>query len=200
VTMRRIHMFQRVSANGYFASPSGDLDWVVQEPALDADAGRQMTERGAMIFGRKTYQGFASFWPTQLGESPTADAPHGPPRRSEALKKMAVWIDRAEKLVFSHTLHEASWHGTKLLGAFAAAKVEELKRGPGSDIMIFGSGSIVSLLTEHGLIDDYTFVLSPIVLGSGALPIRDVTAKVALKLLDVTQFEHGNVRLRYAKA
>lgn len=198
--MRRIHMFQRVSANGFFATPDGDLDWVVQEPALDAEAGAQLTERGAIMFGRKTYQGFASFWPTQLGDSPTAEAPHGPPRRSEPLKKMAVWIDRAEKLVFSRTLKDASWNGTELLGAFDPAKVEALKRGPGPNIMIFGSGSIVSLLTQHGLIDDYTFVLSPIVLGSGMLPIRDVSAKLALELADVKQFEHGNVRLHYTKA
>jgi dihydrofolate reductase len=197
--MRRIHMFQRVSANGFFAADDGNLDWVVQEPALDAEAAPQMTDHGSMMFGRKTYQGFASFWPTQLGDSTTAEAPHGPARRSEALKKMAVWIDRSEKLVFSTTLKDATWHGTKLLGAFDPGKVEELKRGPGPNIMIFGSGSIVSLLTQHGLIDDYTFVLSPIVLGSGKLPIHDVTAKIALKLADVKQFEHGNVRLHYTK-
>ncbi|MEP6860489.1 MAG: hypothetical protein ABJE66_07715 [Deltaproteobacteria bacterium] len=57
-----------------------------------------------------------------------------------------------------------------------------------------------SLLTRHGLIDDYTFVSSPIILGSGMLPIRDISAKLPLKLVDVKQFEHGNVRLRYAKA
>lgn len=198
--MRRIHMFQRVSANGFFAAPDGDINWVIQEPTLDAEAGSQMTDSGAMMFGRKTFQGFASFWPTQLGDSPTAEAPHGPARRSEALKKMAVWIDRAEKLVFSNTLKDATWNGTKLLGAFDPAKVEDIKRGQGPNIMIFGSGSICSLLTEHGLIDDYTFVLSPIVIGSGASPIRDVAGKVALKLADVKQFEHGNVRLHYTKA
>ena len=158
--MRRIHMFQRVSANGFFAADDGNIEWVIQEPALDAEAGSQMTDHGAMMFGRKTYQGFASFWPTQLGDSTTAEAPHGPARRSEALKKMAVWIDRAEKLVFSHTLKDASWNGTKLLGAFDPKRVEEIKAGAGPSIMIFGSGSIVSLLTQHGLIDDYTFVLS----------------------------------------
>lgn len=198
--MRRIHMFQRVSADGYFAGPGGDLDWVVQEPALDADAGAQMTDHGAIMFGRKTYDGFKSFWPTQLGDSAVAKAPHGPVRSSEALKRMAVWIDRAEKFVFSRTQHDESWRGTKVLGAFDPAKVEEIKRGPGPNIMIFGSGSIVSLLTQHGLIDDYTFVLSPLVLGSGLLPIHDVPAKIALKLADVKQFEHGNVRLHYTKA
>jgi dihydrofolate reductase len=194
-------MFQRVSANGYFAAPDGNLDWVVQEPALDADAATQTTDAGAIMFGRKTYEGFASFWPNQVkGDSPTAQAPHGPARSSESLKRLAVWIDRAEKYVFSHTLKTASWTGTQLLGAFDPDKVEAIKRGPGANIMIFGSGSIVSLLTQHGLIDDYTVVLAPIVLGSGMLPIRDVTAKLALRLVDVTQFEHGNVRLRYTKA
>jgi dihydrofolate reductase len=200
MTMRRIHMFQRVSANGFFAAPDGDLDWVIQEPALDADAAPQMTGDGAIMFGRKTYDGFKTFWPTQLGDSATAKAPHGPVRSSEALKKMAVWIDRAEKLVFSRTLKDASWRGTKVLPGFDAKQVEAIKNGPGPSIMIFGSGSIVSLLTQHGLIDDYTFVLSPIVLGSGRLPIHDVQGKVALKLADVKQFEHGNVRLHYTKA
>ena len=66
--------------------------------------------------------------------------------------------------------------------------------------MIFGSGEIVSLLTQHGLVDEYTFVISPLLLGEGILPIHGVTKRLPLKLLDCKTFPTGCVRLHYAKA
>jgi dihydrofolate reductase len=192
--MREIHMFNRVSADGYFATLDGNLDWPVQDPELDKSATTGMAETDAMLFGRKTYDGFKSFWPTAVDE-----APHGPARRSPELAAMGKWINSMTKYVFSRTLKDTSWAGTRLLGEFDPRAVEELKRGPGKNIMIFGSGSIVSQLTQHGLIDEYTFVVSPIFLGSGMLPIRD-SSRLKLKLVECTQFATGNVRLRYAKA
>jgi dihydrofolate reductase len=198
--MRRIHMFNRVSADGYFAAADGNLDWAIQDEALDKAATSGMDDTGAMIFGRRTYEGFKHFWPQALDDSPTSPAPHGPPRRSPELKAMAVWIKHATKYVFSRTLTDRSWQGTELLGDFDPKKVEAIKASAGKDIMIFGSGSIVSLLTEHGLIDDYTFVISPVLLGGGKLAIRDVSHRLALKLADVKEFPTGNVRLHYTKA
>jgi dihydrofolate reductase len=193
--MRRIQMFNRVSADGYFGAPDGNIEWPAQDPELDKSAVSGMADHDAMMFGRTTYEGFMSFWPHAVDQ-----APHGPARRSPELAAMAAWINEVPKYVFSRTLTDASWSGTRLLGAFDPKVVEELKRGPGKNIMIFGSGSIVSLLTEHGLIDEYTFVVSPLLLGSGLLPIRGVTKHVPLKLIECKEFAAGNVRLRYAKA
>lgn len=198
--MRKIHMFDRISVDGYFGAPDGNLDWVIQDEALERDTMANRGNHDAMMFGRKTYEGFKSFWPRAIDDSPTAPAPHGPPRKNEALKAMGEFINRSTKYVFSRTLTDASWAGTEILGAFEPAKVEAIKRGPGGDILIFGSGSIASLLTEHGLIDHYTFVVSPILIGSGQRAIRDVVARVKLKLEDVVQYPTGNLQLRYAKA
>ena len=195
VVMRRIHMFNRVSADGYFGALDGNIEWPVQDPELDKSATSGMDDTDAMLFGRTTYDGFKSFWPHAVDESP-----HGPARRSPELAAMGKWINRMTKYVFSRTLTDASWAGTKILGEFDPKVVEELKRGPGKNIMIFGSGSIVSLLTQHGLIDEYTFVVSPLLLGSGILPVRGVTKHLKLKLLECKEFATGNVRLRYAKA
>ncbi|HEY0250676.1 MAG TPA: dihydrofolate reductase family protein [Kofleriaceae bacterium] len=191
--MRRIHMFQRVSADGYFSDPHGSIEWVTQDPDLDAEARTSMPEADAMMFGKTTYVGFKSFWPTA-----TNAAPHGPPRTSDAIAAMGTWINSMTKYVFSHSYKDDSWANTQLLGAFDPEKVEAIKRGPGKAIMIFGSGAITSLLTKHGLVDDYTFVLSPIVLGQGAHPIRDA-GRVDLELVEAKTFATGNVRLRYRK-
>jgi dihydrofolate reductase len=193
--MREIHMFNRVSADGYFGAPDGNLDWPVQDPELDKSATTGMADTDAMMFGRKTYDGFKSFWPSAVDT-----APHGPARRSPELAAMGAWINSMTKYVFSRSLKDLSWAGTELLGEFDPRAVEQLKRGPGKHIMIFGSGSIVSQLTQHGLIDEYTFVVSPILLGSGMSPIRDVTSRMKLKLVECKEFATGNVRLRYAKA
>ncbi len=66
--------------------------------------------------------------------------------------------------------------------------------------MIFGSGTIVSALTGHGLIDEYEFVISPLLLGNGRPLVSGLPSQAGLKLLKVQQFPTGNVKLRYARA
>jgi hypothetical protein len=80
---------------------------------------------------------------------------------------MAVMLSEATKLVFSRTLKELTWKNSYLLDEFDPREVEAMKRQPGKDMLVFGSGSIVSQLTRHGLIDEYQFVVNPVLLGSG---------------------------------
>lgn len=83
---------------------------------------------------------------------------------------------------------------------FDPDEIARLKREPGGDILIFGSGSIVSLLTEHGLIDEYRFVITPTLLDGGQSMVRNVSGKRPLSLLDATAYPSGNVLLRYQRA
>ncbi len=197
--MRRIHVFERISADGAFALPDGDLDWPTQDPDLDRDATTGMEDADAILFGARTYAGFKSFWSKQLDDSPTSPSPHGPERRSTDLKKMATWINGVTKYVVSRSLRDASWQGTQLLGEFDPAAIAALKAGPGKAIMIFGSGTIVSLLTEHDLVDDYSLVISPIFLGQEGIPVIRAAKRTPLTLVDCTRFPTGNVRLRYTR-
>ena len=197
--MRRIHMFNRVSADGYFATPSGGLDWAVAEPTMEAQIGMGLDSsgEGTMLFGRKTYDGFESFWPNAIKQAPSAPAPHGEARQSEALYKMGVHIDNARKIVFSRSRERVTWRNSELVRDFDPKMIEELKAGKGGDIMIFGSGSIVSLLVQHGLIDDYTFVVSPILLGSGRSIFTGKEIHRKLALVEAKSFPQGNVVMRY---
>jgi len=196
--MRRIMAFNRVTADGYFTSPDGKLDWVVPEPQIDKEAGEGMSGQGAILFGRRTYEMFQAFWPHALEDPGTAPDPHMPGRRSPEIRAMAVWINEAAKIVFSKTLEDVTWKNTRLIRAFDPHEVEAMKKQPGPDMLVFGSGSIASLLTEHGLIDEYRFIVGPVLLGSGRPLISGVPRSSRLDLLEAKTYPSGNVMLRYA--
>jgi dihydrofolate reductase len=199
--MRKIVTFNRVSANGYFTAPDGNLNWVVPEDDLDKEATQNMSgEQGTLMFGRKTYEMFASFWPQQLESSAGAEDPHMPGRRPPAMKKMAVFINDAIKIVFSRTLKDVRWKNSRLINKFDPREVEAIKKEPGSDIMIFGSGSIVSQLAQNDLIDEYQFVVGPVILGDGRPLIGGIPKTVGLKLAEAKPYKSGNVMLRYTRA
>jgi dihydrofolate reductase len=201
--MRKIVVFDRVSADGYFSSPEGQLDWVVPDAEIDKLGGNAAPGSGnMMLFGRRTYQMFESFWPQVLkSDSPEAPDPHAPGRQSAAMRNMAVWIHEATKIVFSKSLNDVTWHNSRLFHDVEPADIDALKKEPGGDdIMIFGSGQIVSRLTALGLIDEYQLIVGPLLLGSGKPLVSGVMSRVPLDLLDVKRYESGNVMLRYARA
>ena len=197
--MRRIVMFNRVTADGYFAGSDGSLDWVVPEEELDRGATEAMAGTGTVLFGRRTYEQFEGFWPKVLDETHTAPDPHSP-RRSPEMLAMARWLDDADKLVFSKTRKEVTWRNSRLLPELEPREIEAMKSEPGEEMMVFGSGSIVSQLTQHGLIDEYRFIVSPVLIGSGQPLLSGVSKRLPLDLLDATDYPSGNVMLRYARS
>ena len=206
--MRRILAFNNVTADGYYAAPDGGLGWVTQDPELDrsimVEADRNAAlgsgpDPGTVLFGRRTYEQFESFWPHALDDSKTAPSPHGPGRSVE-MRGMAIWINAAKKIVFSRTRQEVTWSNSSLVHTFDPRAIDAMKRQPGSNMLIFGSGSIASLLTRHGLIDEYMFVVNPLLLGDGRQLLTGVPQSLRLRLLEAKPFPSGNVLLRYARA
>jgi dihydrofolate reductase len=192
--MRRIVMFNRVSADGCFAAADGGLGWVVPEPELDRASAGSLGGAGTILFGRRTYEMFESFWPHAVDQDPHAPGQHAPEMRA-----MAEWINDATKLVFSRTRTEVTWRNSQIFSELDPRAIEALKSQPGGDIMLFGSGSIVSQLTEHGLIDEYHLIVGPLFLGNGRPLLGDVANHVKLDLLEATAYPAGNVKLRYAR-
>jgi dihydrofolate reductase len=112
------------------------------------------------------------------------------------MRRLAEEMTRMTKIVFSRTRKDVTWANSKLVHSNLMEEVGKLKREGGSDIIIFGSGTIVQQLTDAGLIDDYFLVLTPVVLGEGKQLFRGVQ-KHNLRLLDVQHFQSGNVLLHY---
>jgi dihydrofolate reductase len=201
--MRRIVTFNNVSADGYYADRKGTLDWVVQDDALNRDAAAASSASagtGTILFGRRTYEFFEGFW-RQFDDDRSASVPnpHAHGHSSDALRAMANFINDATKIVFSKTLDDVTWRNTHRLFELDPPEIAAINNESGTDIMVFGSGSIVSQLTAHGLIDEYRFVVNPTLIGGGRTLLGDVSTRVRLTLLEAKAYPTGNVMLRYER-
>ena len=173
---RRIVMFNWMTANGYFAGADGNLDWVVpdEEQAKAAVDGIPLFD--TVLFGRRTYELFEKFWNHPLDDSSTAPDPHHPGQRTLEHREIAIWLNEMTKWVSSKSLKDVTWKNSRVLHELDPREIETMKSRPGKDMIVFGSGSIVSQLTQHGLIDEYQMVVCPIFLGSGR-PLLPVCRK-----------------------
>jgi dihydrofolate reductase len=177
-------VFNQVSLDGYFTDKKGDMSWAHKDdPEWNAFASENAKGGGVLLFGRKTYEMMASFWPT--------------PAALEQMPAVAEGMNNLPKVVFSRTLDKATWKNTKLVKGDLVAEVRKMKKAPGGDMVILGSGTIVSQLTQAGLIDEYQFVVDPIVLGQGRTLFEGVKDKLNLKRTNARTFSNGNVVLTY---
>jgi len=199
MSTRRIVMFNQVSADGFFSDPEGGLDWVVSDPDIHARAVASMPDTDTILLGRKTYEQFASFWPNAL-KNLAAAGPHGSNKRDPAFAAMAHWLNDTKKLVFSRSLPKATWNNSEISREIDAKRLAKLKQQPGKDMLIFGSGSLVSALSEYGLIDEYRFVICPVLLGQGQPLLGEMPERVSLRLVEAKPFASGNVMLTYQRA
>ena len=195
---RKIVVFDRISADGYFSAADGALDWAVPDADLDRGAAGKLGDSDTMLFGRRTYDMFESFWPHVLKDPATAPDPHNPGRHTPEMRSLAEWINAAKKIVFSTTRGEVSWTNSELRRDIVPREIEALKAQPGKTIMLFGSGSVVSRLSELGLIDEYQLVVCPVLLGGGRSLVSGMAGRVSLELLEARPFPSGNVMLRFA--
>lgn len=182
--MRKLIVFNNVSLDGFFVDLNGDMSWAHNNDAeWNAFTSENAGGSGVLVFGRVTYDMMASFWPT--------------PRAMEMMPAVAAGMNSMPKVVFSRTLNAASWNNTKLIKSDVIAAMRKLKQEPGPDMVILGSGSIVSQFAQEGLIDEYQIVVHPLVLGKGRTMFDGVKEKLSLKLTKTRAFSNGNVLLCY---
>ncbi len=187
--MRKVIMLNRVSIDGYFASlneANFGMDWFVQDPKVDeaVRSGEGVTD--TLILGGKTFRGFEQSW------TPLLKDPNAP----KELKDVAEELTQLKKVVFSKSLRETNWENTELFDGNIIEEVRKLKQLEGGDILIMGSGTIVQQLAYEGLIDEYMFIVTPVVAGEGK-PLFQEVKQFGLTLKSTTSFDSGNVLLRY---
>jgi dihydrofolate reductase len=198
---RRIVTFEWMTADGYFAGPDGSLDWVVPDDAQAKAAAEGIPNFDTVLFGRRTYEIFEGFWRhAVVDDAGTVPDPHHPGRRSSEHGAIAIALNRMTKLVFSRTRKDVTWKNARLLRELDPREIETMKGQPGKDLIVFGSGSIVSQLTQHGLIDEYQLVVCPVLIGTGRPLLSGVSERVRLDLRETNQLPSGDVVLRYARA
>jgi dihydrofolate reductase len=181
-----ISTFLNVSMDGFFAGPNGEIDWFKDQPDPEFEAFSLEQARGesAILFGRTTYEMMAGAWPT--------DEAH------EDQPEMADVMATSPKIVFSKSLSDVEerprWHHVELRRDI---DVDAL-RADDRDFTTLGSGSIVRQLTQRGAIDEYAFVVNPVILGSGKHAFAGVD-RAELQLVDARSFRNGLVWLTYRR-
>jgi dihydrofolate reductase len=142
------------------------------------------------VFGRKTYQLMVPYWPEVLKNQSA----------TKADTEFARAFDSINKIVFSRSLDGAEDKNTRIVRANLREEILKLKQEQGKDILT-GGVSIPSQLIELGLVDEYHFVVSPIIAGEGTRLLEGVSLreKLQLKLVESKTFTSGCVALRYLK-
>jgi dihydrofolate reductase len=181
--MRRVGTWELVSLDGVMERPE---EWAFSysDDEMREASASGMAASDALLLGRVTYEHLAAYWPNQPGGEPMVD-----------------YINSVPKYVVSGTLEEPlAWNNSTIISGNVAEEIARLKRQPGKDITILGSGTLVRSLLRDGLLDELTLMVHPVVLGSGKRLFEDRSDARALMLASSRTFSTGVVSLAYRPA
>ncbi|MDX6494345.1 MAG: hypothetical protein QOE17_331 [Gaiellales bacterium] len=156
--MRRVVVSEFVTLDGVMEDPGGAEGferggWAFRyQRGAEGDRFKldEVMDADAMLLGRVTYQGFAEAWPDRTDEAGFADKMNSMP-----------------KYVVSNSLESADWNNSTVIRGDVAAEIAALKQGPGGDLLVAGSCTLVETLRRHDLVDEYRLMVFPVLLGSG---------------------------------
>jgi dihydrofolate reductase len=167
-------------------------EWMTLDGVFDADSMKEWFEpyesqdrqeyikenvltSDAFLVGRVTYEMLASYWPNQKNN----------------FAGIADRLNSAPKYVVSSTLKKAEWNNSTIIEDNVVEEITKLKQQPGQDILVFGSAKLVQSLMEADLVDEYRFLVHPIIMGSGKRFFSDEMAGTKLKLVKTETLDLG---------
>jgi len=166
------------------AGKDHDISWHVVNDEFFEYATGLIEEVDTQLYGRVTFEMMASYWPT--------------PEAIEGDPVIGPYMNNTAKFVFSKTLDNADqWGNSRLVTGDVAEEVAKLKEQPGKNMVIYGSGSIVSALTDAGLMDEYWLFVVPVALGDGIPLFQNLAGPANLKLIESKTLQTGVVALKY---
>ncbi len=192
--MRKVIIFTNLTLDGVMQGPAGpDEDprdnfqqggWAAPYGAMQSpEIGDSIPEKTAMLFGRRTYEDFYSFWPNQPGNP------------------MTDMLNNMQKYVASRTLESPlPWINSTLLKGEAAQTVAELKTQDGPALMVMGSGDLAQTLMKHNLVDRYVLLIHPVMLGSGHRLFEHGIPPATLRLTAARPTQTGVIVATYEPA
>ncbi|MDE2026233.1 MAG: dihydrofolate reductase family protein [Patescibacteria group bacterium] len=177
--MRKLIITEYITLDGIFEEPgrwSFDF-WSEEAARYKAD---ELFASDVQLLGRVTYEGFANAWPKMEQET------------GEFGKKMNAML----KYVVSSTLQNPSWKNTLIISKNILEKIQNLKNQDGGNILVAGSGQLVPFLMANNLIDEFHFLLHPVVLGKGKRLFTN-PQKFVLQLVETKTLPNGLIALQY---
>jgi len=163
---------------------------MIADEAIFVHAKGVIRDVDLLVFGRKTYQLMVPYWPDVAKD----------PSQSKADREFAQAFDSINKLVFSRSLDSAEDKSTRITRANLQDEMLKLKQEQGKNILV-GGVALPSQLVELGLVDEFRFVVQPLVVGEGRRLLEgiDPQKRLQLKLVESKIFKSGSIALRYLK-
>ena len=186
--LRKLVVAEFITIDGYIAGPTGHLDFGESVDDVDGEFEKEMISTqlqwGLLLLGHHTYDELASSW----ASIPIEDNP------------IAKFMNTVSKVVVSSRLKSApwgKWESAKIISQNIHEEVENLKKSPGKDIAVLGSANLSQQLVEIELVDEYSFIVFPVIAGSGIPLFSKMNHDLRFKLLEVRQLKSGLLIIRY---
>jgi len=185
--MRKIVVTEFISMDGVFEDPGGSEDFKYGGWSMKFNSDENMKYKfdelmraDALLLGRVTYQGFAQAWP----------------KMEESTGEFGKKMNEMPKYVVSDTLSKLYWQNSQFIKGALVDEIKRLKKMPGKDILVAGSGQLVRFLLDNNLVDKLCLMVYPIVLGSGESLLTGAELK-SFELSNLKKFPGGTVVLEY---
>ncbi|HET9721547.1 MAG TPA: dihydrofolate reductase family protein [Candidatus Saccharimonadales bacterium] len=183
----RLVISEFVSADMVFEDPGGSegtryggWSFDFNSPESMEYKGKELMNADALLLGRVTYQGFAAAWP----------------KMRKTAGEFGEKMNSMPKYVVSSTLNKVDWENSQFIKGDLAGGIKKLKKQPGKDILVNGSGQLVRFLLDKNLVDKICLMVNPVVLGEGKL-LFGSTEKHNLELSAVKELPKGVIVLEY---
>lgn len=172
--MRRVVLIMSASVDGFVVGPHEHAGAFPEPDQLKRWKLDRIRRAGTHIMGRVTYEEMAGHWPTSTDD-------------------YAIPMNEIPKVVFSNTLHEATWTNTTIARGDLAEEIATLRSQTAGEIIAWGGASFAQSLSRAGLIDEYALVIHPVAFGGGLPIFRDLPGALQLELLEAQTFDTGTV-------
>ncbi len=176
-----IAAFVMLTIDGFYEGPDGAFDFWKLDDEFEQFSNQQLDDFDVIVFGRRTYDGMAEYWPTN-------DAVEHNPEMAERMNDMP-------KLVVSTTLSSPTWQGTTVVPS--VDELDRLRRQSGESMLVLGSPNLVGSFMQRALLDELRIMVNPVAIGHGAAFADAVTQRVHCSLEDVRRIGSDNVLLNY---
>jgi dihydrofolate reductase len=186
--MGKVVYWMSVSLDGFVETRDRKIDWTAPDEELHRFFNEDARKMSVFLYGRRTYELMAAFWPT-------ADAS---PSAPEYIVDFArIWKSKP-KVVFSRTPRNVAWNG-RVVSDNIVAEITNLKQSVAGAMGLGGAG-IAATCMKLGLIDEYRLFVRPIVLGGGTPFFPPMDHPLSLRLVETRAFPGGVMLLRYQRA
>lgn len=172
--MRNVVLIMTASIDGFVVAPKGHAGGLPEPDELKRWKLDRIRRAGTHIMGRVTYEEMAAAWPSSTDD-------------------YAAPMNEIPKVVFSHTLQEATWPESSIARGDIEAEIAALKRQPGGEITAWGGAGFAQALSKAGLIDEYAIVTQPVAFGGGKPIFRGLPDALHLRLVVAQTFPTGTL-------